>query len=193
MTPSTPPPPAPDRVTGLILAMARREVGALTELDAILGPQMRAIAARYTGSHADGEEIAQDALMKAWNAADRFAPDKGSGRTWLFTILRNAARDQLRRRRIRWLVGMDDLMAEIPDETPGSEAQLGARQQLHAVRQALGDLPDRQRMALLLASVGGLETPEIADILGTSRGAVEQLLVRARTRLRDMIGRHADD
>ena len=44
-------------------------------------------------------------------------------------------------------------------------------------------------MALLLVAVGGLETPEIATILGTSRGAVEQLLVRARARLRDKIGR----
>lgn len=186
------PPPAPNRVDDLLAAMARKEAGALTALEAVLGGQMRAVATRYTGSAADGEEVAQDALMKAWNAAQRFDPAKGSGRAWVFTILRNAARDKLRRRRIRWLAGLDELIDELPDEGPSSEIRLGAQQELAAVRRALGDLPDRQRMALLLAAVGGLETPEIADILGTSRGAVEQLLVRARARLRDMIGRDRD-
>lgn len=161
----------------------------MTALETALGPQMRAVATRYTGSPADGEEITQDAFLKAWTAAARFDPAKGTGQAWLFTILRNAARDRLRRRRLRWLAGLDDLMEEVADDAPTSEARLGARQDLAAVRRALGDLPDRQRMALLLVSVGGLETPEIADILGTSRGAVEQLLVRARAKLRAILGR----
>ena len=170
--------------------MARQEMGALSELQSAMGAQLRAVATRFTGSAADGEEIAQDALLKAWNGAAGFDPAKGNGRAWLFTILRNCARDKLRRRRVRWLVGLDELMDDLPEDAPTSEATLGARQELIAVRRALGDLPDRQRMALLLVAVAGLETPEIADILGTSRGAVEQLLVRARARLRETIGRH---
>ncbi len=187
--PLPPPPPDPRRVDELIIAMARKEVGAVTKLELEMGGQLRAVATRFTGSAADGDEVAQDALFKAWEAASRFDPGKGSGRAWVFAILRNAARDRLRRRRIRWLVGLDELMDDVPFDAPSSEAEFDAREQLAAVRRALGDLPDRQRMALLLASVGGLETPEIADALGTSRGAVEQLLVRARARLRGLIGR----
>jgi len=170
--------------------MARQEVEALNALEAELGGQLRAVATRYVGAATDGEEIAQDTLLKAWKNAMRFDPRRGTGRGWLFAILRNTARDHLRRRRLRWLVGLDDLMDELPDGGPTSEADLGARQELAAVRIALGDLPDRQRLALLLASIAGLETPEIARILGTSRGAVEQLLVRARARLREKLGRY---
>ena len=170
--------------------MARQEMGALSELETTLGPRLRAVATRFTGSAADGDEIAQDALLKAWNGAASFDASKGNGRAWIFTILRNTARDRLRRRRVRWLVGLDELMDELPEDGPTSENILGARQELIAVRRAIGDLPDRQRMALLLVAVAGLETPEIAAILGTSRGAVEQLLVRARARLRETLGRH---
>lgn len=165
---------------------AGREV-ALARLIAQLGPAVTRFATRFLGSAADGDEVAQDCFLRVWREAGRFDPGRGRAAAWVFRIAANLCIDRQRRARVRRLFGLgaaaltDDLAA---DPAPGAEAVLAARQRLAAVRRALAALPDRQRMALLLAAVAGLETPAIAAIIGTSRGAAEQLLVRARAGLR---------
>ena len=108
----------------------------------------------------------------------------GDGRVWLYAIARNVARDMLRRRRIRWLVGLDALAGELGDAAPGPETAVADRQALALVRRRMQDLPDAQRMALTLSALGDLDNGQIAGILGRSTGAVEQLLFRARRTLR---------
>lgn len=178
------------RVTGtrdvetLIQAMATGEEAAFSELWEVFGGQVAGLATNFLGSSADGDDVAQDAFLKIWKQAPTFDPSKGTGRAWVFAIARNTARDALRRQRVRWAVGVEDLPSEPPDDAPSVVTDIAAREKLRDVRAILLDLPDQQRMAVLLASIGGLETPEIAEILGRSRGAVEQLIVRARKNLR---------
>jgi len=171
-------------VETLIQAIATGDETAFSDLWALLGGQVAGLAAKFLGSAADGDDVAQDAFLKIWKQASKFDPTKGTGRTWVFAIARNAARDALRRQRVRWAVGLDELPSEPVDEASLVETDIVARERLRAVQGILLELPDKQRMALLLATVGGLETPDIAEILGRSRGAVEQLIVRARQNLR---------
>lgn len=168
----------------LILAMAGGDETALAELWVRYGGAVRALGHKFLGSRSDGEDVAQEAFLKAWRMAARFDPARGSGRVWLYAIARNVALDTLRRQRIRWLAGLDDLTVEPEEPGPAADRKADARAALRDVHGALLDLPDAQRMALLLSAVAELETPDIAAVLGRSRGAVEQLIVRARKTLR---------
>jgi RNA polymerase sigma-70 factor (ECF subfamily) len=79
-------------------------------------------------------------------------------------------------------------MPEVEDPNPDALRVLSARQDLAKVRRVVADLPDRQRQALLLQVVAGMETAEIAGVMGSGSGAVEQLLARARASLRARAG-----
>lgn len=170
--------------SALLQAVARGDETALARLWAAHGTRVMAIGQRFLGSAEDGEDVAQETYLKLWRARHRFDPAKSSGEAWLYTVARNVARDKLRRQRIRWLAGLEDLRLEPVDDAPTAAVRAESRAALRDAQAALLELPDAQRMALLLAVVAGLETPDIAEVLGKSRGAVEQLLVRARKRLR---------
>jgi RNA polymerase sigma-70 factor (ECF subfamily) len=87
-------------------------------------------------------------------------------------------------RRFRVFIGFEDTDDVFASEDPKADTLIGARQELAIVRAGLGKLPERQRMALLLRAVADLDVPSIAEVMGTSAGSVEQLLVRARRTLR---------
>ncbi|MEM6357200.1 MAG: RNA polymerase sigma factor [Pseudomonadota bacterium] len=148
---------------------------------------LRSIAARYLGSEEEAEEIVQDVFLKAWRNAARYDARKAAVSTWLYRIAINLCIDRRRSLALRQFVGLDAAGGEdtLPDISPGAEALMDGRSRLVLTRRALLRLPARQRMAVLLASVAELSTREIAEVLETSEGSVEQLLVRARRRLRE--------
>ncbi len=175
----------------LMRAIAAGQEAALGRLIAALGPPVTRLATRMLGSAADGDEVAQDCFVAVWRNAPAWDAARGSAQGWVWRIAANLCRDRLRRARLRailgWGRGLDDT-GDAAADAPGTEATVAARQRLAQVRQAMDTLPDRQRLALLLAAVAGLDTPEIAAIMGASRGSVEQLLVRARRTLRETLG-----
>ncbi|MGF1502512.1 MAG: RNA polymerase sigma factor [Paracoccaceae bacterium] len=148
---------------------------------------IKAVAARTLGSAQDAEEVVQDTFLRAWRHADRYDPARGAVTTWLYRIGVRLAIDRQRRRALRRFVGLEEASIDPIDPAPAAERILAGKDRLAHVRQALLDLPERQRVALLLGAVGEMATAEIADVLGTSRGAAEQLLVRGRKRLRALI------
>lgn len=85
----------------------------------------------------------------------------------------------------RWLPFED--VADPVDETPSALDALSDRDRLAEVRKMILTLPEKPRLALLLAVQGEQSNAEIASILGVSEGAAEQLLVRARRRLRALV------
>lgn len=183
----TDPTPEADQAA-LIARMARGDQGALAALIRAQGPTVTRIALRYLGHASEADEVAQDTFLQAWAQAARYDPARGTPAAWLFRIAASRASDRLRRLRVRRAFGigppLDDLAEVLPDPAPGAARRLAGKQRLAQVRAALSGLPDRQRMAVLLAAVAGLDTAEIAGIMGTTRGATEQLLVRARHGLR---------
>ena len=171
-------------VSALVGRIAAGDERAMSALSALMKEPLRRFGTGVLGNGSDGEDLAQETLLKAWRAAPRFEPARGDGRVWLYAIARNMARDMLRRRRIRWLVGLDALAGEPENAAPGPETAVADRQALALVRRRMQDLPDAQRMALTLSALGDLDNGQIAGILGRSTGAVEQLLFRARRTLR---------
>lgn len=176
--------PEDERLAAALMAeIARGHEPALARLVERYGRGIRSFSGRFLGSAAEAEEVAQDVFVTCWRKAASFDPGRGTVAAWLYRIARNACIDRQRRRRLRWLVGLDTL-EPAADEAPDALRHVAGRDALAQVRAEIAALPDRQRMALLLAAVGGMDTTEIAGIMKASRGSVEQLLVRARRHLR---------
>ncbi len=163
--------------------LAAGDERAFNKLVAAHGARVQAIARQFLGSHADAEDVMQEVFVKAWRARASFDPRRASVATWLYRITANTCLDRLRRRkRWRWL-GLEHIAEHVDDTVPG-DTQLEHRQDVTAVRRDILDLPERQRLALLLVLLGERSAQEVADIMGTSRGGAEQLVVRARQTLR---------
>ena len=138
------------------------------------------MSARILGNVTEAEDAVQEAYVKAYRALSggRF-DERSSVETWLYRIAANTAIDALRNRARR--PALDDRGLEPAwDGAEAAHAHLALRE-LDAL---LGDLPPEQRAALVLKTVEGLSSAEIAVALGCSEGAVEQRLVRARAALR---------
>ncbi|CAH1651854.1 RNA polymerase sigma factor [Chelatococcus asaccharovorans] len=192
------PAPGQDRARGsdeddrLLARIAAGEQAALVRFMERHGRGLRHFAARYLDSREDAEDVVQDVFVAVWKHAGRFDSGRARATTWLYRIAANRCKDLRRWRRLRAFIGLEDLHDLLPADEIDAEAATGARQELARVRAGLRQLPERQRMALLLRAVADLDVPTIAEVMGATVGSVEQLLVRARRALRDRAA-DADD
>jgi RNA polymerase sigma-70 factor (ECF subfamily) len=148
---------------------------------AALRPKLHRYCARMTGSVLDGEDVVQDALLKATRALER-GDTVTDLETWLFRIAHNAAVDFVRRR-ARANAGRADDDPELfsdPDEPVDDPAIV------EAGLQTFMRLPAPQRAAVILMDVLGYRLQEICGILGVSLPAVKSSLHRGRARLREL-------
>lgn len=152
-------------------------------------PMAIGLARRVLGNVADAEEVAQEAMLRVWTNAPRWRPE-ARFRTWLYRIVLNLC---FNRRRRAPFASLDDA-GDPADPAPDAAKQLEQSEQDRAIATAIAALPERQRAAIVLTYHDGLSNAETADALGTSRPAVEALLVRAKQALRQSLGpMFADD
>lgn len=148
------------------------------------------VARSITGSSADAEDVVQDTLIRAYRGIDRF--DGAHPRAWLLTILRNAERNRVRRRRPTLLAdpdGVEISLTSVPsDDDTADQATRSAFDA--AVRAAFAALPEASRLTVELVDVDGLTCIEAAGVLGVAPGTVMSRLHRARARMRASL-RHA--
>ncbi len=137
-----------------------------------------AYVATLLGDRSAAEDVVAQAFERAYRKRRSFDRRRGSERAWVFGIARNAALDELRRRkRTVALVAEPAEMAD-PDD-PDAAARRAT------VRAALGRLEPRDRELIALKYHGGLSNAEVAALLGTSESNVGTRLHRAMTRLRE--------
>lgn len=150
-------------------------------------PQFARLATRLIGNGPDGEDVAQDAVVKAITRAGTFRPGE-SPRTWLITIVRNAVCDLQRRKTVRRAVSVnepdDDRAAvQVPDRAPTAGERAEARERAAAVHHALNQLTDDERAVILLRDYEGLSAADAARVLGITVEKVGSRLFRARKHL----------
>src|SRR5512139_3323940 len=146
-------------------------------------PAMLGLARRILGNAADAEDVAQEAMLRVWTHAPRWQP-LAAFRTWLTRIVVNLCLD--RKRRAAW-VDLDEA-GDIADPAPDAGEAAEKSEQDRLVEQAIGQLPARQRTAIMLTYGDGMSNAEVAEVMGTTVSAVETLLVRAKQNVRRAIG-----
>ncbi len=157
--------------------LASGEAAAFDELYRRYAHRLAAYGGQLLGDGGAGEDVAQVALMNAYQAL-RGGRVPERVRPWLYRIAHNAAIDALARRR-------ELLRAEVlAEDEADTREQPGVR---GALLQALAALPERQRRAYVLRELHGLKMAEIAAELGLGVAQVEQALFAARNRLAELI------
>lgn len=152
-----------------------------------LRPKLHRYCARMTGSSVDGEDIVQDALIKALAALPNVGViDNPEG--WLFRIAHNTALDFLRRRARGPIMQNDEALDMIPaPDSPCHEGEVATLSLRTFLR-----LPALQRSAVILKDVLGHSLEEVASITGASEAAAKSALQRGRVRLRELASEPAD-
>lgn len=152
------------------------------ELVASVRPDLHRYAARMTGSIADGEDVVQDTLARAYYALSEM-DEVPELRPWLFKIAHHRALDQLRRYERRMSESLDGVTETAHDPALDPEDRLASEQATHAAVARFLELVPAQRSAVILKDVLGHSTSEIAALMGVSEVATKALLHRGRTRL----------
>src|SRR5678815_695435 len=170
------------------LVESRREFLALV---ADLRPELHRYCARMVGSIADGEDIVQETLARAYYALPEF-PTFPPLRPWLFRIAHNRALAHLRRYEHRMGQPLDSAINIAIDDAADPEDALAREHALRAAVSRFVELAPAQRSCVILKDVLGHSLEELATLLELSVPAVKAALHRGRVRLRDELANVAE-
>jgi RNA polymerase sigma-70 factor (ECF subfamily) len=137
----------------------------------------------------DADDAAQDALLSALVKLEQYDPRRAFG-PWLMRIVANAATDRRRRRAVR---RAELLEPNVAAGGPRPDVQAERRALAGRLREALAELPERRRLAVVLFDVEGYSHAEIAVILGIAEGTVRSEVFHARRRLRVLLADWKED
>jgi RNA polymerase sigma-70 factor (ECF subfamily) len=148
-------------------------------------PDLHRYCARMIGSVADGEDIVQDTLARAYYELSALK-ELPALRSWLFRIAHNRALDKLRGSDRRMTRPLEDLGEAVTDDIADLDAALSREQAVHAAISRFLELVPLQRSCVILKDVLDYSLSEIAALLDISVPAVKSSLHRGRVRLREL-------
>jgi RNA polymerase sigma-70 factor (ECF subfamily) len=143
------------------------------------------VAFRLTGNPDEAEDLVQDVLLRVRRGLDSYVP--GSMEGWLSRITTNAFLDDVRRKRRRPVEAMPDDPERVLAGAPSADEALERAQLPDDVQNALRELPDDFRAAVVLCDVVGFTYDEIADSLGVPIGTVRSRIHRGRSMLKEKL------
>lgn len=139
---------------------------------------------RMLGNSTEAEDVAQEAMLKLWEHADKWQAGGAGVGAWLNRVATNLCLDRLRRRRFT----SDEEAPERVDESPLADAQMDEERMRMRAMTAVHALPDRQRAAIVLTYYEDCSNMAAAQILDMNVKAFESLLLRARQALKIALG-----
>lgn len=171
----------------LLHAIARRDEAALGSLYDRYRLILFGLLVRILNSREEAEDILQEVFVQVWRRAADFDEMRGKPFTWLVTLARSRAIDRLR------LLGARDRVAiaaarDAPDEASDAALDAFRSEQRQIVAEALAELPEDQRRALVLAYFEGLTQSEIAARLGSPLGTIKTRMRSGMIKLRTLLG-----
>ena len=173
----------------LLRAVAARDKDAFQQLYTQHSSLLFALALKILSDRAEAEDVLQETFVQVWKTAASFDDQRGKPLGWFIMLTRSRAIDRLRSRKTRARlaesVGKDE--SQITTATTPSEDAVSSEAQ-RTVRDALGKLPDEQRVPIEMAYFGGLTQFEIAQRLSQPLGTVKTRIRTGVIRLREQLG-----
>ena len=140
---------------------------------------------RFVNNHEDASDLSQEAFVRAWRGLKNFKGQAALS-TWLYRIAVNVCLNRVSARKIDTEPLESDRFVDTPPRIPAANLMRGER--AVAVRRAIAELPDKQRATLILRTYHELSHQQIADILGSSVGAVKANFFHALANLKKILG-----
>jgi RNA polymerase sigma-70 factor (ECF subfamily) len=167
----------------LMLRTKAGDDAAFSELFERYSPRLVSFAHRMVRDRWRAEELVQDAFLQIYRARDRYFPTAQFS-TYLYRVLTNNCLNEIRRQNHEKTVP-DEARPLADEATPAPDRQVMNRQLIERVAELVRELPPKQRAALLLSRVEGLDHHQVAKSLGVSDFAVKSLVFRATRTLRE--------
>jgi RNA polymerase sigma-70 factor (ECF subfamily) len=180
------PQPVAESLTGALTAQARRgDAEAFEALFQLHHRQVLRVATCLLGNPDDGCDAAQEVFIRFFKYLDRFDESKPL-KPWLHRMTVNVCRDLARRRRGSETVAFDDDPGafEAPCDRPTPEQSFQQAQERDLLARAIASLPERERAAIVLRDIEGLDTKEVAALLGTTETTVRSQISLARVKIK---------
>jgi RNA polymerase sigma factor (sigma-70 family) len=177
----------------LVEASQQGDVESFNQLVRLYEGRVYNLCYRMLGDADAAADVTQDSFISAYRNLHRFRG--GLFRSWLFRIATNACYDALRARKRRPTVSLN-APSDLDDDAPAFDlADTGEspddralrRELAAAIQQGIQQLPEEQRVVVILSDIQGLAYEEIAEVTSTNLGTVKSRLSRARARLRDIL------
>ncbi len=165
-------------------ALRRAKAGDLAAFEEILRRYERQVlgtALRLLGRLEDAQDAAQEVFLRLHKHLGRLKNDRSLS-PWLYRVTVNVCRDVGRKRQSAQLVELEDL------PSPASaEQEFTASERRGMLKRALASLPEKERAAIVLRDIEGLDTSEVAKILGSSEATVRSQVSTARVKLKKFV------
>ncbi len=179
---------APDEALLALYANGDRDAARL--LMHRLTPRIYRQAYRMLRDQAEAEDVTQEAMLRLWKIAPEWRQDEAKVTTWLYRIVANLCTDRLRKRRPNDSL---DQVAEAEDGADSVDESMQKKSRSDALSDALDQLPERQKQAVVLRHLDELSNPEIAKIMDVGVGAVENLIARGKRALANVLAKRKDE
>jgi RNA polymerase sigma-70 factor (ECF subfamily) len=171
----------------LIARVARGDRAAFKAVYAATSSKLFGIAVRILGRKEVAEEVLQEVYVKVWERAGEFDPARASPITWMATITRNRALDEVRRRAP---VSIEDTpeALEIADTGEDALAQLARNEDGRRLLECIGKLEPQRREVVLLAYYQGMSREALGQRFGRPVATIKTWLHRSLAQLRQCLG-----
>lgn len=176
-----------DEITKLMLRVALRDRSAFDSLYSATQAKLFGVCLRVLNDRTEAEEALQDAFIKIWTKADRFAVSDLSPISWLVAVARNQAIDRLRARKPA-AVTIDDAL-EVPDERPDAETLALAASERTRIDGCLDELGPDRAAAVRGAYLGGKSYADLARVFDVPLNTMRTWLRRSLMKLKECLER----
>lgn len=172
----------------LLQACAHQDALAFERLYRLSSPKLFPLAVRILKQSSIAEECLQEAYIRIWRQSVKFDPSRSSAMTWMATIVRNLAIDQLRRAESRHEQHHVDIADTLVENATATNADNAVQQVRYLeVERCLDTLKDEQRDCLTLAYFDGLTHEEVARRLTLPMGTVKTWIRRGLAQLKNCL------
>jgi RNA polymerase sigma-70 factor (ECF subfamily) len=169
----------------LMNRLAKGDMSALGDIVRKYQDKVLSLSYRVLGDWNRAEDVVQETFLRIYRAAKHYE-HKARFTTWLYRIVINLCFDE-QRKWARAVVPLEDANPAVLAESDYNTAE--RKEVVESVKTAINELPERQRLAVILHRYDGLSHAEIADATGWTKSAVESLLVRAYANLREKLNK----
>ena len=143
----------------------------------------------YTGNREAAEDCGQETMIRIWRNLGNYRGDCAL-ESWVYRIAANCCMDFLRKKKRDRSVSVEPLREQgfdPADSSPGTEEQVMAEDEHQRLREAITQLPDEQREALIMTQLEKIPYEEAAQMLGVSEGTIKSRVNRAKARLKEIL------
>ena len=183
----TPLQPASQEITKLIVRVSMKDRTAFDLLYRRTSAKLFGVCLRVLADRGEAEEALQEVFVKIWTKADRFAVSELSPISWLVAVARNHAIDRVRARRER-PAGIEAAL-DVPDASPGPEAQAAAGSERERIHACLEELEENRAVAVRGAYLDGDSYAELAERFSVPLNTMRTWLRRSLMKLKECLER----